>query len=63
MEYVLITHEVDDYKEWKRGFDKASDLRKEAGEQEYQVLQYDGDPNRVVHFSKWQSLEKAKAFF
>jgi quinol monooxygenase YgiN len=38
-------------------------LRKSAGELEYQVLQYDGEANRVVHFSKWQSHAKAKLFF
>ena len=63
MEYVLIIHEVDDYPKWKYGFDNASDLRKSAGELEYQVLQYENDANRVVHYSKWQSHEKAKAFF
>ncbi len=63
MEYVLIIHEVGDYSEWKLGFDNASALRKEAGELDYQVLQYEGDPNRVVHYSKWQSHEKAKIFF
>lgn len=63
MDYVLIIHEVGDYPEWKRGFDSAAGLRKDAGELEYQVLQYDGDANQVVHFSKWLSHAKAKSFF
>lgn len=63
MDYVLIIHEVDDYPEWKRGFDNAAGLRKDAGELEYQVLQYDGAANQVVHFSKWLSHAKAKSFF
>ena len=63
MSYVLIIHEVDDYLAWKSGFDNASALRKEAGELEYQVLQYEAEPNRVVHYSKWQSHEKARVFF
>ena len=63
MEYVLIIHEVKDYAEWKRGFDSAAALRREAGELEYQVLQYAEDFERVVHFSKWQSHEKARSFF
>ena len=63
MEYVLIIHSVDDYKTWKEGFDNAASLRKKAGEIEYKVLQYDNDLNRIVHFSKWHSHEKAKLFF
>ena len=63
MGYVLIIHEVDDYSEWKHGFDNAAGLRKDADELEYQILQYDGDANRVVHFSKLQSHTKAKLFF
>ena len=63
MAYVLIVHDVDDYQAWKCGFDRAAALRAEAGELEYQVLQSEDDTNRVVHFSKWQSHSKAKAFF
>ncbi|MFT4569023.1 MAG: hypothetical protein ACI9FN_003993, partial [Saprospiraceae bacterium] len=32
MHYVLIIHEVESYAEWKKGFDKASKIRKKAGE-------------------------------
>ncbi len=63
MYYVLITHTVDDYQQWKHGFDGAAELRKQAGELEYHVLQDSVDPNRIVHYSKWQSLDKAKNFF
>ena len=61
--FVLITHEVDDYDAWKQGFDAAAVRRKTAGEVSFQVLRYDGDPSRVVHFSCWTSLEAARAFF
>jgi len=40
MEYVLIIHEVEDYPAWKKVFDNASTIRKNAGEQSYQVLKY-----------------------
>jgi quinol monooxygenase YgiN len=63
VEYVLIIHAVQDYAEWKLVFDRAAAIRKEAGEQSYQVLRYESDRNKVVHFSKWESLAKAKAFF
>lgn len=63
MKFVLIIHDVEDYESWKTGFDAAAKLRKSAGEIEYQVLQDEKDQNRVVHFSKWQSLEQARSFF
>lgn len=63
MEYVLIIHQVDDYNAWKIIFDNASSIRKNAGEQSYQVLKYQKDPNKIVHFSKWSSNTHAEAFF
>ncbi|MGG9970973.1 antibiotic biosynthesis monooxygenase [Ferruginibacter sp. SUN002] len=63
MQYVLIIHEVADYPAWKKIFDNAADIRKEAGEIAYQVLAYEKNSNKIVHFSKWSSLEKAKHFF
>jgi hypothetical protein len=43
MQYVLIIHEVEDYKSWKKIFDDASDIRREAGEKAYQVLKYESN--------------------
>jgi quinol monooxygenase YgiN len=63
MQYVLIIHEVADYAAWKRVFDAAADIRMEAGERSYQVLKYQNDPNRIVHFSAWTSIEDARRFF
>lgn len=63
MEYVLIIHEVESYPAWKEIFDDAAPIRKDAGEKSYQVLRFSDEPNKIVHFSKWSSLEDAKAFF
>jgi quinol monooxygenase YgiN len=63
MQYVLIIHEVEDYLAWKQVFDKAADIRKEAGERTYQVLKYEHNPNQIVHFSAWTSIAAAKRFF
>ena len=63
MEYVLIIHEVEDYDAWKTIFDNAASIRKEAGEQSYQILKYDQDKNKIVHFSKWSSIANARSFF
>lgn len=63
MEYVLIIHEVENYPAWKKIFDQAAFIRKEAGEKSYQVLKYKNEPNKIVHFSEWDSLENARRFF
>jgi quinol monooxygenase YgiN len=63
MQYVLIIHEVEEYDSWKKIFDAASDIRREAGERTYQVLKYESDRNKVVHFSSWTSIDDAKRFF
>jgi quinol monooxygenase YgiN len=63
MPHVLIIHEVADYPAWKKIFDGAADIRREAGERSYQVLKYQNDPNRIVHFSVWTSIGDAKRFF
>lgn len=63
MQHVLIIHEVEDYSAWKKIFDNAAGIRKEAGERSYQVLKYENEPNKIVHFSVWTSIRDAKAFF
>lgn len=63
MQHVLIIHEVADYQAWKQVFDRAAGIRREAGERSYQVLRYENEPNRIVHFSVWTSLVAARAFF
>jgi quinol monooxygenase YgiN len=63
VQYVLIIHAVKDYAAWKKVFDDAASIRKDAGEQRFQVLKYESDPNQIVHFSQWRSIGEAKAFF
>lgn len=63
MQHVLIIHEVADYEAWKKVFDGAAGIRREAGERFYQVLRYENEPRRIVHFSTWTSIADARAFF
>lgn len=63
MQHVLIIHEVADYPAWKKIFDGASGIREAAGERSYQVLRYENDANRIVHFSAWTSIADARRFF
>lgn len=61
MPHVLIIHEVEAYPSWKTIFDQAAGIRKTAGEISYQLLRYDTNSNRIVHFSEWSSLEQERA--
>jgi quinol monooxygenase YgiN len=63
MHYTLIIHEVKDYLAWKRVFDQAAAIRKQAGELSYQVLRDENEPNKIVHFSVWTSTTAARRFF
>lgn len=63
MPHVLIIHEVEAYPAWKVIFDQAADMRKGAGEISYQLLRYENDANKIVHFSEWASLDQARRFF
>lgn len=61
--FVLIIHEVANYEAWKKVFDAAADMRKQAGEIRYQLLRHDLEAKQIVHFSEWTSLAAARAFF
>ncbi|MFZ3008765.1 MAG: antibiotic biosynthesis monooxygenase [Phenylobacterium sp.] len=63
MPYVLIIHDVADYLAWKKVFDEAAEIRRNAGETSYQVLADSSDANRIVHFSRWKDLDSARRFF
>jgi quinol monooxygenase YgiN len=63
MSHVLIIHEVGDYPAWKKVFDGAAGIRREAGERSYQVLRYETDADKIVHFSVWTSTADARRFF
>jgi heme-degrading monooxygenase HmoA len=63
MHYVLIIHKVVDYVAWKKIFDRSSEIRRSAGEVSFQVLRDQSDPQRIVHFSAWSSINDARRFF
>ncbi|MEO6036451.1 MAG: antibiotic biosynthesis monooxygenase [Verrucomicrobiota bacterium] len=63
MSYVLIVHEAADYAAWKKVFDRAAGIRREAGERSNQVHMDQSAPNKIVHFSAWTSIDDARRFF
>ncbi|MCP9849541.1 antibiotic biosynthesis monooxygenase [Cyanobium sp. Morenito 9A2] len=63
MPHVLILHAVESYPAWKRFFDDAATIRREAGEISFQLLRDASDPQQLVHLSAWTSLAAARLFF
>ncbi|TGL56505.1 antibiotic biosynthesis monooxygenase [Leptospira ognonensis] len=63
MKFVLVIHEVEDFARWKIFFDLAENLRKKAGEKTYQILKFEKQETKVVHFSQWSSFDAARNFF
>lgn len=61
--HVLILHKVRDYAAWRKVFDEAAGIRREAGERSWFVLRDEQDPGLIVHFSQWTSVSAARAFF
>jgi quinol monooxygenase YgiN len=63
MPFILTTrHTVEDYGKWKAHFDSHTDVRKRAGEQSYQIFHGTGDPNDLVLFFEWDSLDHFKKY-
>ena len=63
----MITHlhvgfKVENYEQWKKGYDASLELRKAAGEISFQVLRNVDDPNTVTVLSVQESAEQVQAF-
>lgn len=62
MAHLLIRHKVKDYPAWKKIFDGFIDTRRASGEKSYQLFHPDDDPNNLVAFFEWDTLDNAKKF-
>ncbi|MBM3135129.1 MAG: antibiotic biosynthesis monooxygenase [Chloroflexi bacterium] len=63
----MVTHlhvgfKVEDYAQWKKGYDASIELRKAAGEISFQVFRNVDDPNTVTVLSVQKSAEQVQAF-
>ena len=63
----MVTHlhvgfKVEDYEQWKEGYDASLEQRKASGEISYQVFRNVDDPNTVTVLSVQESAEKVQAF-
>jgi len=59
---ILVKHSVENYDDWKAGFDEHAGTRMEYGSQGYHLFQAAGDPNEVVVLLEWDSRENAERF-
>ena len=63
----MVTHlhvgfKVENYEQWKEGYDASIEQRKAAGEVSFQVFRNVDDPNTVTVLSVQESAEQVQAF-
>ena len=62
MTHVIIRHKVSDYGKWRSAFDEAVKMRKDAGELSSRVFRVADDPNNLLLFQEWNSVDNAAKF-
>ena len=62
MAYILVRHKVQDFADWKPGFDAHATARGASGSKGGLVFRNADDPNEVVILLEWDDLEKARQF-
>lgn len=62
MVQVLIKHTVEDYDEWKPGFDDHASTRMDYGSKGYRLFKLSEDSNEIVILFDWDSEENAQQF-
>lgn len=62
MATIILTHEVKNFSEWKKGFDAGEPLRKQAGLKINGVYTSVDNPNHVTVITESPSVEAANGF-
>ena len=62
MPYLLVHHEVEDFKKWKPVFDEHESTRKKSGSKGARIFRSKDNPNETVVIMEWDSIENAKKF-
>ncbi len=60
--HMHVAFRVQDYEQWKAGYDESVELRKASGEVSYKILRSVEDPNVVTVMSEQRSAEQVQAF-
>jgi heme-degrading monooxygenase HmoA len=62
MPYLLLSHRVHDYEQWKSAFDAHSLTRQANGSRGGQLFRSASDPNELIVLLEWDVLETARQF-
>ena len=62
MVYVLINLKVQDFADWKSGFDEMIWSRHDAGEADFHVYRNLADPGDVTVLLEWETIDRARRF-
>ncbi|MGP8024809.1 MAG: antibiotic biosynthesis monooxygenase [Methanobacterium sp.] len=62
MTYVLVIHEVEEYKNWKPVYDEDGVTQKDKGSKGVFVFRNANDPHQLVVITEWEDMEEAKNF-
>lgn len=62
MPYVMFHAKVEDYAKWRTVFDGNTQMRRDFHSKGGYILQSADDPNELVVFLEWDSLDEARAF-
>ena len=63
MEKVILVINVEDYDKWRKYFDDNIAFRKTHGSREAYIHRSIVNPNEIVLFFKWESIDSARKFF
>ena len=59
---VILSHEVNNFSNWKKGYDAGEPLRQEAGMKTIGIYNSVENPNRVTVIADFATQEAAKGF-
>ncbi len=62
MAHTIIRHQVEDFGTWKEHFDSTADLRREQGEESWNIYQDDDDPNDVTVVTSHRDADSATSW-
>ena len=62
MATIFVRHRVADFETWKRAYDDFDSERATLGVTGHGVYQVDGEPNEVVLYHHFESMDAAKGF-
>ncbi len=62
MAHAIFRHKVSDYGKWRSVFDDFLKVRRDAGEVSSRVFRMADDPNNIVVFQEWDSLDNIRKF-